>query len=54
LVDDVLDVATDRLERDRQRLQGLGCGTFVVVGETEEDVLSVDLVVVQQPSFFLG
>ena len=53
LADDLLDLATDGLERDPERLAGLGGHAFALVDESEEDVLGADVVVVEQACLFL-
>jgi hypothetical protein len=54
LSDDLLDTTSDALQRDPQRLQGIGRDALALVDEAKEDVLGADVVVVQHPSFLLG
>src|SRR5580704_13381736 len=51
--DDLLDPLPDRVQADPQRLQRLGRDTFALTQEAEQDVLGADVVVVEQPGFFL-
>ena len=53
LADDLLDLAAHGLERDAERLEGLGGDAFALVDEPEQDVLGADVVVVEEPSFLL-
>ena len=53
LADDLLDLLADALQRDAQRLQGLGRDTLTLVDQPEQDVLGADVVVVEHPRFFL-
>jgi len=53
LADDLLDLAADSLERDPERLEGLGGDAFALVDEAEQNVLGADVVVVEHPGFFL-
>jgi hypothetical protein len=43
-----------RLERDAERLEGLGGDAFALVDQPEQNVLGADVVVVEQASLFLG
>jgi hypothetical protein len=54
LSDDLLNLLADRLERNPEALQGLSGDTLTLVDETQEDVLSADVVVVEHPGFFLS
>ena len=54
LADDLLDLLADGLERDAERLQGLGGDAFALVDQAEQDVLGADVVVVEHPGLFLG
>ena len=54
LADDLLDLAAHGLERDAERLEGLGGDAFALVDQPEQDVLGADVVVVEEPSFLLG
>ena len=54
LADDLLHLAADGLERDAERLEGLGRDAFALVDQPEQDVLGADVVVVEEPSFLLG
>ena len=54
LPDDLLDLAAHGLERDAERLEGLGGDAFALVDQPEQDVLGADVVVVEEPSFLLG
>ncbi len=54
LTDDLLDLAAHGLERDAERLEGLGRDAFALVDQPEQDVLGADVVVVEQPRFLLG
>src|SRR4029078_4615142 len=54
LADDLLDLGPDGLQRDAERLQGLGRDAFTLVDEAEQDVLGADVVVVEHPGLFLG
>src|SRR5207244_1291946 len=54
LADDLLDLVAHGLERDPQRLERLRGDTLALVDEAEEDVLGADVVVVEEPSLFLG
>ena len=54
LADDLLDLLADGLEADAERLERLGGDTLTLVDEPEEDVLGADVVVVEEPGFFLG
>jgi hypothetical protein len=53
LTDDLLDLLTNGLERDVQRLEGLRGDAFTFVDEPEQDVLGPDVVVVEHPRLFL-
>ncbi len=53
LADDLLDLAAHRLERDAEGLERLGGDTLTLVDQPEQDVLGADVVVVEQPRFFL-
>src|SRR5690606_18940391 len=54
LADDLLDLLPHRLEADAQRLERLRGDPLALVDEAEEDVLGADVVVVEEPGFFLG
>ncbi len=54
LADDLLDLVAHGLERDAEGLEGLGGNALALVDQPEQDVLGADVVVVEQPSFFLG
>src|SRR5690606_29860732 len=54
LADDLLDLLTHALQRDAQRLEGLGGYAFTLVDQAQEDVLGADVVVVEHPGLFLG
>ncbi len=54
LADDLLDLAAHGLERDAERLEGLGGDPFTFVDQPEQDVLGTDVVVVEEPSFLLS
>ena len=54
LPDDLLDLLTDGLERDAERLEGLGGDALTLVDQPEQNVLGTDVVVVEQPCLFLG
>ncbi len=51
--DHVLDLGTDLVERDAQRLQRLRSQTLALVDEAEEQVLRADVVVVEEACFLL-
>src|SRR5690606_9206370 len=53
LADDLLDLRADGLERDPERLEGLGGDAFALVDEPEQDVLGADVAVVEEPRFLL-
>ena len=53
LADDLLDLAAHGLERDAERLEGLGRDAFALVDQPEQDVLGADVVVVEEARFFL-
>ena len=53
LTDDFFYLAAHRFERDTERLERLGGDAFTFVDEAEENVLSTDVVVVEQTRFFL-
>ena len=54
LADDLFNLLADGLEADAQRLERLGRDTLALVDEAQEDVLGADVVVVEEPGFFLG
>ena len=54
LPDDLLHLAAHGLERDAERLEGLGGDALTLVDQPEQDVLGADVVVVEEPSFLLG
>ena len=54
LSDDLYDLEPHRLEADAHALEGPGGDTLPLVDEPEQDVLGADVVVVEQPRFFLG
>ena len=53
MADDLLDLGAHGLERDAERLQRFGRDAFTLVDEAEQDVLGPDVVVVEEPRFFL-
>ena len=54
LTDDVLNLLAHGVERDVERLEGLGCNAFALVNETEQNVLGADVVVIEHLGFFLS
>ena len=54
LADDLLDLLAHGLEGDAERLERLGGDALALVDQPEQDVLGADVVVVEQPRFFLG
>jgi hypothetical protein len=54
LADDLLDLLAHGVERDAERLQGLGRDALTLVDQPEQDVLGADVVVVEHPGLFLG
>jgi hypothetical protein len=54
LTNDLLNLAAHSLERNAQRLQRLGGNAFAFMNQTQEDVLSPDVVVVEHAGFFLS
>ena len=54
LADDLLDLVADGLERDAEGFERLGGDPLALVDEAEEDVLGADVVVIEEPRFFLG
>ena len=54
MADELLHLAANGLERDPERLEGLGGHALALVDEAEEDVLGADVVVVEQARLFLG
>ena len=54
LPDDLLDLPTDALQGDPERLQGLRGHPLTLGDQTKEDVLGADVVVVEHPGLFLG
>jgi hypothetical protein len=54
LPDDLLHLAPHGLERDAERLEGLGGHSLALVDQPEQDVLRADVVVVEQACFLLG
>ena len=54
LADDVLHLLAHGVERDAERLEGLGGDALALVDETEQDVLGADVVVVEHLRLFLG
>jgi len=54
LADDFLDLVTDGLQRDPERLESLGGDAFTFVDQPEQNVLGADVVVVQEPGFLLS
>ena len=53
VTDDLLHLRAHGLERDSERLEGLGGDAFALVDEAEQDVLGPDVVVVEEPRFLL-
>ena len=53
MADDLLDLGAHGLERDAERLERLGGDALALVDQAEQDVLGPDVVVVEQPRFFL-
>ncbi len=53
LTDDLDDLLAHRFEADAEALETAGGDTFALVDQTEEDVLGSDVVVVEEPRFFL-
>ena len=53
VTDDLLHLGAHGLERDSERLEGLGGDAFALVDEAEQDVLGPDVVVVEEPRFLL-
>src|SRR5262249_2845123 len=54
LPDDLFDLATDGLEAEVRRLEGLRGDALTLMDEPEQDVLGADVVVVQEARFLLG
>ncbi len=54
LTDDVLDLLTNGIEVDAERLKRLGRDAFTLVDQAKEDVLGADVVVVEHLRLFLG
>jgi len=54
LTDDLFHLAAHGLERDAERLEGLGGNAFSLMDQPEQDVLGADVVVVEQPRFLLS
>ena len=54
LPDDLLDLLAHGVQRDAERLQGLGRDAFALVDQAEQDVLGPDVVVVEHPGLLLG
>ena len=53
MADDLDNLVADCFEVDAEALETLGCDTFALVDQPEQDVLGADVVVVQQPRLFL-
>ena len=53
LTDDLLYLMAYRLEGDAERLEGFGRHPLALMNKPEQNVLGADVVVVQQPRFFL-
>ena len=53
VTDDLLDLRAHGFERDAERLECLGRDAFTLVDQAEQDVLGPDVVVVEEPRFFL-
>ena len=51
--DRLFDLLADRLERDAERLEGLGGNALALVDQPEQDVLGADEAVVEQARLFL-
>jgi hypothetical protein len=54
LADDLLDLLAHTFQRDAERLERLGGDAFAFMNQTEQDVLSADVVVVEHPGLFLS
>jgi hypothetical protein len=54
MADDLFDLRTYRFKRDPERLEGLRGHSFALMNQTKQDVLSPDVVVVQEARFLLG
>jgi hypothetical protein len=52
--DDLLDLVTDRFQRNTEASKGLGRHTLALVKETEQEVLGADAVMVEHPGLLLG
>ena len=53
LADDLDDLASDGVEADPQTFQAARCNTLTLVDEAEQDVLCADVIVIEEPGFFL-
>src|SRR5690625_7828380 len=51
---DLLDLFTDRVERDAKGFQRLGSYPIALVNEAQQNVLGAKVVVIEHPGFFLG
>src|SRR5690625_7251786 len=51
---DLLDLLTYRVERDAKGFQRLGSYPIALVNEAQQNVLGANVVVIEQPGFFLG
>ena len=54
MADELLDLAAYGLKGDAEGLEALGGHTLTLVDQPEQDVLSADVIVVEQPRLFLG
>lgn len=54
LTDDFFHLGTNCLEGDSERLKSLRSNAFTFVNQPEEDVLSSDVGMTEQPRLFLG
>ena len=54
LPDNLFDLLAHGLQADAKRLKRLGCDALALVNESEQDVLSTDVVVVKHPGLFLS
>jgi hypothetical protein len=52
--DELLDLLVDVLERDGQRLEGLGGDAVLLADQPEQEVLGADVVLVEHARLFLG
>ena len=54
LANDFLDLITHSLQRDAEALEGFGSNAFALMDQTEQDVLSADVTMTEQPRFLLS